>query len=64
MSFSENKWEIKFEMRNLLDNHQFEQYELTDVDTESTFHSVGSRYFLAGGTVGSKITNMNVNNSW
>jgi len=45
---SENKWKIKFEMRNLLNNHQFEQYELTDVGRESTFHKIVSRYFLAG----------------
>ncbi|WP_445665512.1 carboxypeptidase-like regulatory domain-containing protein [Fodinibius sp. AD559] len=45
---SKNKWKIKFEMRNLLNNHQFEQYELTDVGTESTFHKIVSRYFLAG----------------
>lgn len=45
---SENKWKIKFEMRNLLDNHEFKQYELTNVGTESTFHKIVSRYFLAG----------------
>jgi hypothetical protein len=45
---SEKKWKLKLEARNLFDNHQFEQFELTDNGTESTIHRLVSRYFLLG----------------
>lgn len=43
-----NKWEMKAEARNLLNNQQFHKYSLTDMGAESTAHKIVSRYFLLG----------------
>ncbi|MEX0722122.1 MAG: hypothetical protein WD059_15700 [Balneolaceae bacterium] len=41
-----DKWQIKFEFRNMLNNNQFRKYVLTDVGMESTLHKTVPRYFL------------------